>query len=73
MHGVRGKNSDLTYINLYNIIFFFAIKKLFVQIVVKSLQSAGLLLGRSEDRKQDYSFDRPNANQNSYHDDKSIL
>ena len=45
----------LTYITL----FFWGHKKLFVQIVVKSLQSAGLLLGRSEDRKQDYSFDRP--------------
>ena len=49
----------LTYITL----FFFGHKKLFVQIVVKSLQSAGLLLGRSEDRKQDYSFDRPRHGQ----------
>ena len=48
----------LTYITL----FFFGHKKLFVQIVVKRLQSAGLLLGRSEDRKHDYSFDRPDKN-----------
>ena len=45
IHGVRGKK--------------FGFNILFVQIVVKSLQSAGLLLGRSDDRKQDYSFDRP--------------